>query len=554
MLSSVAMALVALPAASYKLSVGLPHRDPETLESWFWSVSDPNSQQYLRHRSLRELRLVAGATDADVEAVKQWLMSLGADESAVEVSALRDVVSARVNDATEMPSIEDCPIEVDFVIRRDTTQPSPTSSSQLPHLKVGPDGPTISQQKIAYGMPEDLQASENDTLQMVWGPGTFGYHENQLIAFRDKYCPLINIDKVHVDGNHGEAGGDNFHEANLDVQMITAFGLNITTLVSNTNTSLSTEEGEGFGQAFLDFVTELASREIVPHVLSLSLGSLSPASCGILCSEMVKKGHTQEACHDYMQQQRQVCMYLSTKQAARIDAGLQILGVRGVSIFAASGDGGSHFSFEKFKPLIWHDADAQQFADDLNEISCRFQLPTYPASSPYVVAVGGTEWADDSGKNPVACPFAGAGFSWEFAAPTHQRSAVTSYLASAAGLPASESFNSSGRAYPDIAAIAASGTSESTPTVAGMFSMIIDLRLRHGLPPLGFVAPRIWQIAESNPGAAFDDILVGNTSYGCDNGFPAQVGWDPASGWGRPVWSGMRKFFASDDYLEVAVV
>jgi len=57
--------------------------------------------------------------------------------------------------------------------------------------------------------------------------------------------------------------------------MITSFGLNVSTLVSNTNTSMSTEEGKGFGLAMLDFVTELASRKTVPHVLSLSLGSLS---------------------------------------------------------------------------------------------------------------------------------------------------------------------------------------------------------------------------------------------------------------------------------------
>ena len=56
--------------------------------------------------------------------------------------------------------------------------------------------------------------------------------------------------------------------------MISAFGMNASTLVSNTNTSISTEEGDGFGLAFLDFVTELASRPVVPHVLSLSLGSL----------------------------------------------------------------------------------------------------------------------------------------------------------------------------------------------------------------------------------------------------------------------------------------
>merc|ERR1719265_2958703 len=104
------------------------------------------------------------------------------------------------------------------------------------------------------------------------------------------------MDKVKFDtANHGREG-DNYGEGNLDTKMISAFGLNVTTLVSNTNTSSSTEEGEGFGQALLDFVTELASRETVPHVLSMSLGSLAAYSCDLLCSEAVKAGHTPDEC------------------------------------------------------------------------------------------------------------------------------------------------------------------------------------------------------------------------------------------------------------------
>ena len=53
----------------------------------------------------------------------------------------------------------------------------------------------------------------------------------------------------------------------------TCFGLNASTLVSNTNASMSTEEGEGFGYAMLDFVSELANRPVVPQ----ARGALRPA-------------------------------------------------------------------------------------------------------------------------------------------------------------------------------------------------------------------------------------------------------------------------------------
>ena len=81
------------------------------------------------------------------------------------------------------------------------------------------------------------------------------------------------MDKVVFDTeNHGMPGGDNFGEGNLDVSMIASFGLNVTTIVSNTNTSSSTEEGDGFGAALLDFLLDLPGRKSVPQV-----------QCGVLC-------------------------------------------------------------------------------------------------------------------------------------------------------------------------------------------------------------------------------------------------------------------------------
>jgi hypothetical protein len=89
--------------------------------------------------------------------------------------------------------------------------------------------------------------------------------------------------------------------------------------------------------------------------------------------------------------------------------------------------------------------------------------------------------------------------------PAHQKSTVAKYLNNqeAAGtLPPKMSFNSQGRAYPDISAVAVEGTSQSSPTIAGLFSMVMDHRLNAGLPPLGFFAPRLWQTMEKHPGVA----------------------------------------------------
>ena len=65
-------------------------------------------------------------------------------------------------------------------------------------------------------------------------------------------------------------------------------------------------------------------------------------------------------------------------------------------------------------------------------------------------------------------------------APKHQHAEVQKYLSNTRGLPAPSSFNRMGRGYPDISAVAVMGTSESSPTVAGIFSMITDHRLKQG--------------------------------------------------------------------------
>ena len=87
--------------------------------------------------------------------------------------------------------------------------------------------------------------------------------------------------------------------------------------------------------------------------------------------------------------------------------------------------------------------------------------------------------------------------------------------------------------------------------MAGIFSLLVDARLSAGLGPLGFVAPRIYQVASTYPGEAFEDITEGNTKTNCATGFPAAKGWDPTTGWGRPVWPGLLKHFGDDETLRL---
>ena len=71
-------------------------------------------------------------------------------------------------------------------------------------------------------------------------------------------------------------------------------------------------------------------------------------------------------------------MFGSAELESRIDAEFMKLGLRGVTIVAASGDGGSHFAFGPFSGTIGHALDS---------IICeQMHMPVYPTASPYVRA------------------------------------------------------------------------------------------------------------------------------------------------------------------------
>ena len=64
-------------------------------------------------------------------------------------------------------------------------------------------------------------------------------------------------------------------------------------------------------------------------MLSLSLGSLAFDACHSLCTHLAATtAFTVSECHNYMQQQRQVCLYASETQQERINVAFQMLGLR----------------------------------------------------------------------------------------------------------------------------------------------------------------------------------------------------------------------------------
>lgn len=120
---------------------------------------------------------------------------------------------------------------------------------------------------------------------------------------------------------------------------------------------------------------------------------------------------------------------LDLKYMQQVNTQLAALGSRGISILFASGDSG-----------VGGGAGCGpngQF------------VPSFPAGSPYVTAVGGTTLQDAFERGPeVAWSGSGGGFSNVWPIPTYQSAAVATYLKNAKHLPNQNLWNRTGRAFP----------------------------------------------------------------------------------------------------------
>jgi len=153
----------------------------------------------------------------------------------------------------------------------------------------------------------------------------------------------------------------------------------------------------------------------------------------------------------------------------------------------------------------------------------------HPVDSPWVTAVGGTipnaGLATPAGRTAPDALWtarndnsdaAGAGVSTVYPKPWWQR-----------GIPALDGVT--GRAYPDISMDADDGTSQASPTFAGILALATQLRRAN----LGTVNPALAAIGPRGAAAGIIDVPAGytDTAYGV-TGFSTGPGYDIASGWG----------------------
>merc|ERR1712087_146247 len=390
------------------------------------------------------------------------------------------------------------------------------TAQEIKDLEMSPDGETVYNTPIRlyqmYGMTEDilseLTASDADVRQAIASYIEEYYTDTDLeLAWSTLgYAGSNSIDEmIRVPADQPEGDGS---EAELDTQYITATGAGLDTYVYYIDDD---------SDSFVTLVEYIMDSEVIPTVVSISYG-----------------GDEYEFGEAY---------------SMRINQEFGKLGLLGVSVLASSGDSGA----------LGDDSDCYEGA----------YVASFPASATYVTAVGGTNSGstitvdgDTQTTGEVAWSYSGGTISIYFDTPEWQKNAVEHYFEQKIAYPKSERFTANMNGVPDISAqsvayivavegsyYSVSGTSCSSPAVAGMISMMNVARADKGLSSLGFLNPAMYAMYDAqgeNYNKYFNDVAMGYNE-GCsednDIAFYAAAGWDPLTGVGTPKFAEMLEAF-----------
>lgn len=504
------------------VQIRIDQKGLDELERIFWSVSDPRSPHYGMHRTPKQVGQILNVPSKRIALVQNFFLDAGA--SMATLSPQRDMLTVRASVRviekaleTELFYFSHSEWPLVKIIRSATTYSLPENVAkevvivgelvQFPRLKS----------RSLYGLGSGSGSWPNDceseaTCKGKVTPGviksrykisdTASSDKNKMAVaefqgqyFKHKDLELFSTNchvKASVDviiGGNVESAGI---EAELDIEYIDVVAPEVPlTVIYSSQYSL------------LNWCNKIVSNDSSPYVHSVSYGN-------------------DEA------QQTSVAYMFSCNTV------FQKAGVQGLSILFASGDQG-----------VCGREGCGVFKKKFH--------PDFPAASPYITAVGGTDFLTNDIGEETTWASGGGGFSDTFPIPDYQAQFVAAYKANPdANLPPQSMWNNTGRGYPDVAALGGqkapyciasngrflgvAGTSASCPVVAGVFAKLNGIRLSNGKPVLGFLNPFIYQ----NPDA-FQDVTSGKNDEGRGNGFTAIKGWDAATGFGTPNFDALSK-------------
>ena len=506
------------------IHITLRQENLDYLYSRAWSVSDPDSAEYLHFWSEKEIRnLVSPSLSNRLEVIKWLTDDLGIPS--VQIKDRGDSIVFPYN-LTFANILRNKPVpdrvqrHIDIIIG---LAPPRGVSSRLGRRSVAPG--LVGKEVIERLYNVSLVGDGVDIGVVEYDLGE-GFSQADVHSYQAANG-IIPRNVTHIIGSDYGDGG----EGELDIQMISNLkGANLWFISIN-------------GWIY-DFASEFFTWKEYPTILSHSYGWAEDAQCSIVtCTNFTSA--------DYIR---------------RTNTELAKIALKGVTMLVSSGDAGS--------------------PGRTNEVCMGKPKtnPVYPGSSPWILSVGATYLvADDAhfhyktqlckeygcvnGTIEIETYFnstdwtSGAGFGI-YSEPRNkwQAQAISSYLNSGVQLPPKDAFNRNGRAYPDISTIGHNcavfidgallgedGTSCSSPVMAALVGYIS----RQLGSKLGVFAPALYKLYYQHP-ELFNDVTVGYsecTEATCCShswGFKATRGWDVASGLGTPnvgrITEELRKF------------
>jgi len=423
-----------------ELTFAVKQRGLPELHDTLMRVSSPSSPDYGKHLSNEEVNSLTAPEPSDIKTVLSFLKQHGVED----VRALTpnsDVIGATVSIKTAEKMLDavylslvhqksgtaihravggySLPAEVaaavDFVaptvhvpgVRRPSAPSNNSVGSGFGDMNTPPN------LRKLYNIGNTVGKAATNK-QAVTAFLEQGYVASDLKEFWSTYCDGLTCGKGDVKLVGDATGGSAGIESMLDIESITGMAGNVASEFwgysgrSPDNTA---------NEPFMKWLTQMSSTSDadVPKIFSTSYGEDEGA--------------------------------WSLAAATRLNAEFQKAGVRGISLLFAAGDEGANCKGGKF-------------------------VPEGPGSSPYVTAVGGTGPTSGYPKptSEKGIGLSSGGFSNYWPMPEWQKDAVAKYLKQKGLPPASRGYNTSGRAYPDIAAqatnfiVIAGGTQ---PGVAG---------------------------------------------------------------------------------------
>lgn len=481
----------AAPAEAVGVVIGFPWRDRRELERFLRAVRDPQAPEYGQYLSAAEFRRRFAPRAREVAATARYLRRAGL--TVREVSRSRALLLAAGPAARVEQAFATAVVEVRAQGRRQVM------AAVAPLLPI-----ELSGEVLALGSADELRPLADDGMRMV--PAEMPFDPAGIAG-------VYGFDRLHAAGRRGE---DARHST---IAVATAFAYDpadVEEFWRETGVERPADRSEQVVvTGALDPAPPPASDTLESTLDVEWAGALAPQARVLAYVGTDASSTTFLRIYDRAVSDNRAAVLTTSwgrceqdypaAYLAQAGAIFERAAAQGITVIAAAGDRGAY--------------------------ECGGDTPSasFPASHPYVLAIGGTSLAPrDGGLEETVWPGSGGATSARFAAPPWQMQPGTARVMSDVAVnadPGSGYLVRHGGSWLQVG-----GTSVGAPVWAALVAIANQARAAADRPALGLAAPPLCELAHA---AALDppplmDIVAGS------NGLGAAPGWDFPTGWGTP--------------------